>query len=360
MTSRIWVILALMVGALLACNYASPPVQGCCPAPRSGQRVVNADQTVILIWDAATKTEHFIRQASFKSEADDFGFLIPSPNQPELDESGNEAFNYFQKLTEPEVKKINRPSSGLGCGCGADAGRKDKAASPPQVRVLEQKLVAGFNAVVLEAESATALVDWLKTNGYAYSPEVETWARPYVQAGWKITALKVAKSKEQEADKNVTASALRMSFKTDRPLFPYREPNYKNSVQNLNTLDRLLRIYFVAEARYQGELTPEDHWTGRVVWAGKMAAKDREKALELLKLPEQPTPPEWWLTEFEDHWPYQVAPADVHFARGMEQGDVRRPPIYEYVATPYPSDVMTYALGAVIILPLVWRRFRRT
>ena len=134
MTSRIWVILALMVGALLACNYASPPVQGCCPAPRSGQRVVNADQTVILIWDAATKTEHFIRQASFKSEADDFGFLIPSPNQPELDESGNEAFNYFQKLTEPEVKKINRPSSGLGCGCGADAGRKDKAASPPQVR----------------------------------------------------------------------------------------------------------------------------------------------------------------------------------------------------------------------------------
>ena len=28
------------------------------------------------------QTQHFIRQASFKSEADDFGFLIPSPTQP--------------------------------------------------------------------------------------------------------------------------------------------------------------------------------------------------------------------------------------------------------------------------------------
>jgi hypothetical protein len=49
----------------------------CCPVPPSGKPVVNADQTVIMIWDAATKTQHFIRQASFKSAADDFGFLVP-------------------------------------------------------------------------------------------------------------------------------------------------------------------------------------------------------------------------------------------------------------------------------------------
>ena len=48
----------------------------CAPAP-SGKLVVNADQTVIIIWDAANNTQHFIRKASFKSEADDFGFLIP-------------------------------------------------------------------------------------------------------------------------------------------------------------------------------------------------------------------------------------------------------------------------------------------
>ena len=51
--------------------------------------------------------------------ADDFGFLIPSPTQPTLDESGNEAFAQLRKLTEPEVIKQKRPRS-FGCpgrGC---------------------------------------------------------------------------------------------------------------------------------------------------------------------------------------------------------------------------------------------------
>jgi hypothetical protein len=358
MTFRMWVLLPLVGGAFLA-YFASRPAQGCCPAPRFGQPVVNADQTVILIWDAATKTEHFIRQASFKSEAEDFGFLVPSPSQPELEESGNEAFGFLLKLTEPEVKKVRQPSTGVGCGCGADIGSKRADTAPANVRVLEEKLVAGFNAVVLEADSTTALVGWLKTNGYAFSPEVEAWAKPYVESGWKITALKVAKSKDQIQDKTVAASALRMSFKTDRPLFPYREPDYKKSAQDLGAKNRLLRIYFVGEARYQGDLTADDPWTGRVAWAGKLQPKDRKKALELLKLPEKSTPPECWLTEFEDEWPYRVAPADVYFSRSSDQKDVRRPPIYEYVSLPYPTDAMTYALGAVILLPLVWRRLRR-
>jgi len=59
---------------------------------------VNADQTVVIIWDAARKMQHFIRKASFKSDTDDFGFLIPTPAQPELEESGNEAFPYLSGL----------------------------------------------------------------------------------------------------------------------------------------------------------------------------------------------------------------------------------------------------------------------
>ena len=51
------------------------PAPGCCPAGPKGKAVVNADQTVIILWDAANKIEHFIRKASFKSNADDFGFI---------------------------------------------------------------------------------------------------------------------------------------------------------------------------------------------------------------------------------------------------------------------------------------------
>src|SRR6185312_5575393 len=78
-----------LMGLLCLHLSLSHPTSACCPAPRSGEPVVNADQTVILLWDPATKTEHFIRRASFKSQGDDFGFLVPSPTRPDLDESGD-------------------------------------------------------------------------------------------------------------------------------------------------------------------------------------------------------------------------------------------------------------------------------
>jgi hypothetical protein len=337
----------------------------CCPAGPSGKPIVNADQTVILIWDATKKTQHFIRQASFKSEADDFAFLIPSPSKPELDESGNEAFSHLRRLTEPEVQKVRR-STGMGCGCSADAleGRasKDKAKDKdrePTVRVLEQKLVAGFHAAVLEADTADVLNDWLTKNGYIFSPEVKAWAKPYVEGGWKFTALKIAKGPDGNQDRSVAASALRLSFQTDRPLFPYREPDTTAAAAALGARDRLLRIYFVGDGRFKGELTKDTPWTGKVAWCNKLPKEDRQKVLEQLKLPETTGPAEWWMTEFEDRWPYKVAPADVYFSRDDNQDPVKRKPIIEYVQATWPTDVTIYALAVALFVPVVYRRMRR-
>jgi hypothetical protein len=358
MTHRVWLVLTTMT-ILLVLLASLTPVNACCPVWRSGQPVVNADQTVVILWDAATKTEHFIRKASFKSQADDFGFLVPTPSQPELDESGNDAFPYLQKLTEPEVQRRSRPS-GMGCGCGTSGGvYKAVGAANKTVTVLEEKLVAGFNATVLEADSAEALVQWLKQHDYAFSPEVEAWAKPYVDGCWKFTALKVAKTKDTTDKGTVAASALRISFKTDQPLFPYREPDFREQAKTLGATRRLLRIYFIGDTKYQGGLTKDVNWTGKVAWANKLAAADRKKTLELLKLPEHTGPTEWWMTEFEDAWPYQVAPADVYFARAGDQNTVERPPIIEYVSTAFPSDGAVYALAAIVIVPVLIRRYRR-
>jgi hypothetical protein len=311
---------------------------------------------VIILWDAATKTEHFIRQASFKSEGEDLGFLVPTPGAPELDEAGNDAFPYLAKLTEP-AKQIGRRPTAPGCGCSATPmaarGVNEK------VTVLAEKLVAGFHAVVLQAESGKDLVTWLNDHGYAFSPEVEAWAKPYIDGGWKITALKVAKARDAQADKNVAASSLRLSFHIDRPLFPYREPDPRKAAAKLDAKRRLLRIYFLADARYRGELTEEVPWTGNVAWAKPLIGENRQKVLEMLKLPDKTGPAQWWLTEFEDDWPYQPAPADVYFSRDSNQNTVERPPIIQYVAAPLPTDVTVLALFAFVGLAPLVRRFRR-
>ena len=360
MKRHVWVIPAI-AGTVLLLSIQSHPVEACCAVSRSGQPVVNADQSIVIIWDAANQMQHFIRRASFKSEGEDFGFLVPSPSRPELAESGNEAFPVLQKITEPEVITQKAPSGGGGCSCACDdkKGTHGVSAKPEAaVRVLEEKMVAGFNAKVLEADTTDVLVAWLKENGYAYSPEVAAWAKPYVDGKWKITALKVAKKKDEAKSKEVSASALRMSFKTDRPLFPYREPDSTKSAASLGINSRLLRIYFLADARYQGDLTKDQPWTGNVAWAGPLNQDQRKSVLELLRLPESTGPANWWLTEFEDRWPYKVAPADLYFSPSPTQTNVRREPIIKYVGAKQTPDVAFGAFAMAIALSLLFTRLR--
>jgi hypothetical protein len=219
--------------------------------------------------------------------------------------------------------------------------------------------VAGFNAVVLEATSAGALVKWLNQRGYFFSPEVQAWVEPYVKQNWKITALKVAKGKDGTQGTNVAAAALRMTFKTDRPLFPYREPDSKSAAGSLGASNRLLRVYFLSDVRYDGELGNGGGWSGKAVWSNRLSDGDRGKLLEKLKLPAATGPRTFWLTEFEDEWAYADAPGDVYFSKARNQATLKRPPIIQYTSSLWSSDPAVYGLIAVfVIFPFV-RKFRR-
>jgi hypothetical protein len=345
----------LFLTLLAACTW-TPAASACAAISFSQVPVVNADQSVILIWDPATRTEHFIRKATFKSAGDELGFIVPTPTQPVLAESSDEVFDYLRKLTAPEIKhQLRLPSVGIGCGM--------VSAPPPtlsSVQVLEEKEVAGYKAAVLQAGVAGDLVTWLRDNGYAYSPAMEAWARPYIDRGWKFTALKLAKSEQGKKDQTLTAGTLRITFQTDEPLFPYREPDSAAYATSLGASRRLLRIYFLAEARYEGRLrVPKSPWTGNAVWANKLKPAERLKTLELLKLLPITGPATWWLTEFEDNWPYAQAPSDLFFSRAASQRTLQRDPIVVQATSPWPGDATLFALAAVVVGPPLLRRIRR-
>jgi len=249
------------------------------------------------------------------------------------------------EVADALLRQLNHPDRSLRDGALARLTRLKQG----------QKALTG---TLLEADSADALVKWLASNAYMFSPELKAWAKPYVESGWKITALKVAKPADAKEKKSVTASSLRITFKTDRPVFPYREPNPEKAATDLGAHDRLLRIYFLADARYAGSLDGRP-WTGKVAWAGPIKDEDRAKTLEHLNLPSTTGPAKWWLTEFEEHWPYQSAPADVYFSRSGDQSTVVRPPIIQYIWSPWTADGMIYALAAVVVGPPLLRRLRR-
>lgn len=277
---------------------------GCCAVGAAGIPVVNADQTVILWWDQANQTEHFIRRASFQGGGEMVGFLVPSPSRPQLEEAGDAAFPYLANLTQPVAS-----GGGFSLGCSV----VNAPARAQNVRVIEEKTVAGYDAVVLSVGSGEALMAWLNQNDFAFRPETAAWAEPYVKNGWYISAMKIAK-KQRSATAKTTASALRISFKTDRPLFPYREPDSRNEASELGIKNRLLRIYFIAESTYNGSFSSGQSWPATIRTSMPLKSEDRTQLLDLLKLPSSTGPSQVWLTEIEHHWPYGIAPGDVYFA----------------------------------------------
>ena len=314
----------------------------CCPVSARGVPVVNADQTVILLWDREHQTEHFIRKASFCSEGDSVGFLVPTPSRPQLEESGNAAFPYLAEITRPKKSA----DVGLPMGCAAEP----KGYFGRGVEVVEEKTVAGYHAVVLAADSGKALVAWLQEHGYAYTPEAAAWAQPYLEKRWFMTAMKIAKDGNDRAMPGVSASALRITFQTEHPLFPYREPDSRQDAAKLNVKDRLLRIYFVAESRYEGRFPSGQAWEGKPRWSQPLQKEQRAQLLHHLGLPETTGPSKFWLTEFDDHWPYGQAPGDVYFSAAADQRRLTRTQRMTFDPT------LAIAIGLVLARPLFRRK----
>src|SRR5205085_9923859 len=118
------------------------------------------DESAIIVWDAAAKTQHFIRRASFATAAHDFGFLVPTPAQPTLAEASDDAFARLGQITAPRVIRETRYDPVPGISCAA----APRSAAPPagSVQVLEQRRVAGYDAAVLAADDPAALNRWLR------------------------------------------------------------------------------------------------------------------------------------------------------------------------------------------------------
>ena len=275
------------------------PGLACAPVPGEGKFVQIAAEEAIIIWDEGAKREHFIRRASFDTDAKDFGFLVPTPSKPELGESDGGAFALLAGITAPRLVEAVKA-----------------AAAPAAVTVLEQKRVAGLDAAVLEATDAAALDAWLKKNGYPSSPQLVDWYAPYIAAKWKITAFKIAADSPR-----MVSSAVRMSFQTEKPFFPYREPATQRPQG-----ERLLRVYFLADSRFQGGIGETRDWFGRAVWSNQIDSGALAKLLKAAKLPALAGGGGRWLTEFEDRSAPRSTAGELYFTRAQDQAILERTP----------------------------------
>jgi hypothetical protein len=247
-------------------------------------------------------------------------------------------------------------------GCGkSDYKAKD---ATDAVRVLDRQRVGGFDAAVLEADDAEALRLWLDKHGYVARPELISWLGPYLADRWKITAFKIAR--DADTGRSLQTTPVRMTFRTERPFFPYREPEEPKEAEATATAaatateqkrgpqghepkvrdyhrGRLLRVFFIGEQRVEGTLG-NDSWTAGMPWFNDLSAAQRAELLESLGL-----------TVFEDSSSPRPGREEVYFRAAADQSVVIRPDRVLRRPIWIPIDVVLLGLIGVAVVLWRWR-----
>ncbi len=293
---------------LLLLAFLPGHAPGCLALAESGLIGVNHED-VVIIWDHARHTEHFIRSVTLNSSAKDAGFLVPTPTTPQLAVADMRIFDVMEWY-------LPKPKEGLNSTNEAIPAARTDGTGP---RIISEQDIGDYHAVVLAASDAKGLGDWLKANGYPWTDSSAKWLQPYLAAKWKITAFKFRRGDPANVSVLHT-SAIRMSFTTARPFFPYREPA---EAAKLSGTDRVLRIAFLGDHRVIGRLDDGAAWPAHLDIAGSTtppyAGLDPNDWLKYAGLSGLHLPPR--LTYFSDYSNPRPGRSDLFFSAGPDQSN---------------------------------------
>jgi hypothetical protein len=186
----------------------------------------SAQKAVILYGNSTGNcTEHLILSVSFEGDAENFAWVIPVPNKPEIAVTDPELFEELSDFTATEF-----PGGGDGFWFGC------YGAGPPEdqggVDVIEEQVVGPYATAILSATNATALADWLNANGYIFPEEGEEIVSEYIEKEWYFVATKI-NAVEEDTGYALAEGAIEpivLSFTSDEIIYPLR-------ITSLSTMD---------------------------------------------------------------------------------------------------------------------------
>lgn len=263
----------------------------CCGVAGRNRQVTFVEQLNLVVWDPATKTEHFVRRASFASKAADVGFIAPTPTVPKLAEAQAGVFAYIESLNPTPAFGSKGVSGGAGAG-GVSRG----------VTVVHEQDVAGYHATTLKATDAKGLADWMKENGFETTPGIEKWTAVYIKKSWYLTAFKV-KMKSGAG----TTGTVRMSFKTEKPFNPYFVPK-----ENQGKGQSGLRLYFMAPGHASAKIGGKTDWQDPN-WSVEASRHDTDTIASNIGMNDGDLPYGMRITAFYDSSFPNAAKEDLYF-----------------------------------------------
>ncbi|WP_406325459.1 DUF2330 domain-containing protein [Streptomyces niveus] len=262
-------LLLTQLGSLIAPAYAC----GCGAMVPGRQATMGVDrETSVVRWDGAT--EQIVMRFTVNGDAREAAWIMPVPGRADVELGDPALFSELDGLTAPEFRTRyyfwprgdDWPFAPDGDGLSAGAPLPGSTAPP--VGVVGRERLGDFDVARLTATDPDALGDWLDTNGFDLPADLATGLRPYVEREWEYVAVRLA-PKEDGATLSGTLDPLRISFGSDRLIYPMRLSRLADQPQSLG-------LYVLADHRMEprdaiGGDAPKVRFAGRVPAAGSPA-----------------------------------------------------------------------------------------
>jgi hypothetical protein len=292
-------------------------------------------------------------------------------------------FSRLDLVSAPTRVVDRQPSFSLGVKVGSLPqmwlAPDDTDGTWPPFSVVAEKRVAGLDATILAASDGVALAGWLSDRGFEMRESLRRWVSGYVAKGWYFVAFRYARARDECTPSTLApkdtlggdgggvttgmvlgdgvaerahfgSRAVRISFATDEPVYPYLEPD------DVPTLPgRSLTLHVVASTPMTAELTAPTArpWTARSPFVAPMG----EGMFAHGEIPGVELPAHPWLTRFDDDAALR-ARSDLTLRAAPRIAEKhtfdhehRKVPVY------LPLELPLAAAGALV---WGWRRRRRS
>ena len=145
---------------------------------------------------------------------------MPLPNRPIINKAPEDMFDTLLEYTTIRYSGGSSLEEALKLQSGAAGSAADS------VVVLERKDVGDFEAVVLTADSADALTEWLDGNGFEFKDEDRENFEYYVEkGGYYFVAMRINMDEADLDDDGMISGKLRpieFVFESEYPMLPLR------------------------------------------------------------------------------------------------------------------------------------------
>lgn len=218
-------------------------------------------EKTLILYDASTQREHFIREVTFANTTAPFGFVIPTPTRPSIAKVERSPFPTLDRLF---------PMSGVGLGLLSGMGAGVGTHARGGVTVLEIKKVGSFTSFVLSATEPKALADWLAQNQLLSTPEADVWLAHYVKMKFFYVALRYDPPPQAQRAHTETID---IDFVTPLPYYPYFEPAHRlPPASDEERPSRVVRLWTITTERIVPVSLFEDPKTKKRSWVRPMRA----------------------------------------------------------------------------------------